>query len=77
MEQLVKAEHLACLELGQRLERERKIVAAIQKRAAAAQLEQGLCYSKDNGISLQEHGGELLRTSVNLKVRCFLCSFNL
>ena len=67
-EQLVEAEHLACLELGQRLGRERKIVAAVRKRAAAVQLEQGLCYSKDDGISLQEDGGELLRTGVNLKV---------
>ena len=67
-EQLVEAEHLACLELGQRLGRERKIVAAVRKRAAAAQLERGFCYSKDDGISLQEDGGELLRTGVNLKV---------
>ena len=70
-EQLVEVEHLACLELGQRLGRERKMVAAVRKRAA--QLEQN--YSKDDGISLQEDGGELLRTGVNLKVRYdfFLC----
>lgn len=75
-EQLVEAEHLACLELGQRLGRERKMAEAVRKRAA--QLEQnfkgeevheiGGSRSKDDGISLQEDGGELLRTGVILKV---------
>jgi hypothetical protein len=69
-EQLVEAEHLACLELGQRLGRERKIVAAIRKREAGQLVKQRGLYSKDDGIFLQEDGGELLRTGVNLKVRC-------
>ena len=75
-EQLVEVEHLACLEVRQRLGRERKMVAAVRKRAA--QLEQnfkgeeveiGGSTSKDDGISLQEDGGELLRTDVISKVR--------
>ena len=86
-EQLVEAEHLACLELGERLGRERRTVAAVRKRAAVTaqlQVQEQNCYSsvKDDGISLQEDGGELLRTDVNLKVRMcvvllFFCALSL
>ena len=70
-EQLVEVEHLACLELGQRLGRERKAVATVRKRAATRLTFEQSC-SKDDGISLHEEGGVLMRTGVNLKVRCDL-----
>ena len=79
-EQLVEVEHQACLELGQRLGRERKLVAAVKKRGT--QLgerveEDEPTKSKDDGISLQENGGEL-QTNVCFKVRGFLvCAFAL
>lgn len=79
-EQLIEAEHQACLELGQRLGRERKKVAAVIRKRQAAKLELSCSEeeeakalaskTRDDGISLQEDGGESLRMDESLKVRC-------
>lgn len=78
-EQLVEVEHLACLELGHRLERERKLVAAARKRAArlqkSSQRGSGAAVvvvahgaGEDDGVSLsQEHGEDVTSADLNTK----------
>ena len=71
-EQLVEVEHLACLELGHRLTRERKLVAAAGKKTAGLQrTSSDHGGEKDDGSLVQERREEIKRTDSSSKVRMF------